>query len=102
MVERGSISATNRGDKIKILLPWSLSPRPSLVLQLGLTGVMKTKTGHDKFYGNYFNKTIFLYKILLYDVSYIQYCMNTVRIYTDIFADENIFAEFAGEVYPRN
>ena len=23
-------------------------------------------------------------------------------IYTDIFMDENIFAEFAGEVYPRN
>ena len=23
-------------------------------------------------------------------------------VYTDIFADENIFAEFAGEVDPRN
>ena len=23
-------------------------------------------------------------------------------VYTDIFAEENIFAEFAGEVYPRN
>ena len=38
--------------------------------RVGLPGVMKTKTGLDKFYGNFLLK-IFIYKIL-YDISYIQ------------------------------
>ena len=41
-----------------------------LAPRVGLPGVMKTKSGLDKCYGNFFIK-IFLNKIFLYNVSYI-------------------------------